>query len=177
MSSETAAASPRSSDRDGFAAWVEPSLRLMTRLAGRLVPAAEVDEVVQNALVRAWMKRDSFDPARGSATTWLLAIMADQARSTRRTLRRRQMLIDHDASPADTVSVDTDPRSERFDAIEGAVARLAGRQQLAVHLHYFLGLSIEQTAQVMGCTDGTVKSTLFDARKRLRSWLGDLGAD
>jgi len=52
-----------------------------------------------------------------------------------------------------------------------AVSRLAGRQRLAVDCFYFVGLSVAETAAVMRCSEGTVKSTLADARKRLRSML------
>ena len=52
--------------------------------------------------------------------------------------------------------------------VEHAVARLSTRQRLAVDCFYFVGLSIGETAAVMGCSEGTVKSTLADARGRLR---------
>ena len=42
-----------------------------------------------------------------------------------------------------------------------------------MHLHYFVGLSVDETAGVMDCAPGTVKSTLHDARTRLRTMLGD----
>jgi DNA-directed RNA polymerase specialized sigma24 family protein len=35
-----------------------------------------------------------------------------------------------------------------------------------------VGLSVAETAAVMGCAEGTVKSTLADARARLRTLLG-----
>jgi RNA polymerase sigma-70 factor (ECF subfamily) len=57
--------------------------------------------------------------------------------------------------------------------LERAIARLAHRQRLAVELHYFIGLGVKEAAQVMGCAEGTVKSTLADARERLRGWLDD----
>jgi RNA polymerase sigma-70 factor (ECF subfamily) len=57
--------------------------------------------------------------------------------------------------------------------LERTIERLSERQQLAVHLHYFVGLGIDDAAKVMGCSPGTVKSTLFDARTRLRKLLGD----
>jgi len=57
--------------------------------------------------------------------------------------------------------------------MERAVCRLPSRQRLAVELHYYLDLPIADVAQVMRCADGTVKSTLSDARARLRTLLGE----
>ena len=45
----------------GFAEWVRPHLPAMARLAARLAPAADRDDVVQEALVRAWTKRRLYD--------------------------------------------------------------------------------------------------------------------
>jgi DNA-directed RNA polymerase specialized sigma24 family protein len=56
-------------DPAAFAQWVGPSLVAMSRLARRLAPEHDPDDVVQDALTRAWQKRRAFDPARGTATT------------------------------------------------------------------------------------------------------------
>ena len=77
-----------------FAEWAEPSLLAMTRLALRLAPDADPEDVVQEALTRAWLKWSQYDPERGTPTTWLLAITADQARTARRTRLRRLRLVD-----------------------------------------------------------------------------------
>jgi RNA polymerase sigma factor (sigma-70 family) len=146
----------------GFAAWVEPELSKMSRLAARLAPGPDRDDVVQEALVRAWRKRDRYDQSRGTAATWLLAITADQARRARRR-RRPSGLVGE-------VSVPSSSPDDRVD-VEAAVARLPRRQRLAVDCFYFAGLSVAETAAVMRCSEGTVKSTLSDARKRLRSLL------
>jgi RNA polymerase sigma factor (sigma-70 family) len=156
-------------DAAEFADWTRPALLSMTRLAKRLAPHADPDDIVQDALARAWVKRDQFDPDRGTATTWLLAIVADQARSSRRARVRRLRVVDDNADVPDAPA----PEHHLDLDLERAVTRLAERQQLAVHLHYFVGLTVDHTAAVMGCTAGTVKSTLFDARSRLRALLGD----
>jgi RNA polymerase sigma factor (sigma-70 family) len=156
-------------DAAEFAEWTRPSLLPMTRLARRLAPHADPDDIVQDALARAWIKRSQFDPDRGTPTTWLLAIVADQARSSRRGRIRRLRVVDDSAevpdAPAHDAVVDVD--------LERAIQHLADRQQLAVHLHYFVGLPVDATADVMACSVGTVKSTLFDARTRLRALLGE----
>ncbi len=59
---------------------------------------------------------------------------------------------------------------DRLD-VEYAVSRLSPRQRLAIDCFYFVGLSVADTAAVMGCSEGTVKSTLSDARERLRPLL------
>ena len=166
-------ADPDGSDAAEFAAWAGPSLTAMRRLARRLAPDADGDDVVQDALTRAWQKRGQFDADRGTPTTWLLAITADQARTARRSRTRRLRLVDDTAPVPDAASHDT-----RADIdLERAIEQLAERQQLSVNLHYFVGLNVEETAAVMGCSAGTVKSTLFDARARLRILLGDSDND
>ena len=157
----------RSDEPDAFGNWAQPSLLAMTRLARRLAPD-DAEDVVQNALLRAWQRWHTFDPSRGTVTTWLLAIVADQARGARRTRARRLRVVDDriaapDAPTADA-SLDVD--------LERAIGALSERQRLAVHLHYFVGLDVAETAAVMECSAGTVKSTLFDARANLRRLLG-----
>lgn len=57
--------------------------------------------------------------------------------------------------------------------LERAVALLPRRQREVVGLRYFAGLSTAETAQALGLSDGTVKSTLSDARARLRLLLAE----
>jgi len=142
-----------------FAAWVEPELAKMSRLAARLAPNADREDVVQEALLRAWRKRDQYDQSRGTPAAWLLAITADQARRARR--RQRPFAL------VGEMIVPGRSSDDRVD-VEAAVTSLPKRQKLAVDCFYYVGLSVAETAAVMGCSDGTVKSTLSDARKRLR---------
>ena len=145
-----------------FAAWIQPHVTAMTRLAARIAPASESDDVVQEALIRAWQKRGTFDPAKGTPSTWLLALTADKARRARQ--RSRPTHEVHEiAAPGVT-------HEARVD-LDRAIGTLAPRQRLAVDCVYFVGLSVAETAAVMDCAEGTVKSTLADARHRLRSLL------
>lgn len=149
-------------DAADFAAWVTPHVPLMGLVAARLGPAGEREDVVQEALLDAWWHRETYDPARGTARVWLLAITARRAR--RRRVPRTVALAEADVAVEDTLG-DVDLRR--------AVERLSGRQRVAVELHYFVGLPVAECAAVMRCAEGTVKSTLSDARSRLRKELGD----
>ena len=143
-----------------FGEWVRPHLRTLANLAARLAPGADRDDIVQDALARAWAKRGQFDSARGSAGAWLYAIMADQAGKARR--RRVARPPVGTPEPPDLAG--------RVD-LARALGRLTRRQRLAVECVYFVGLSVADTAAVMRCAEGTVKSTLADARAKLRVML------
>ncbi len=131
----------------------------MARLAARLAPYGDRDDIVQEALARAWSKRKQFDPRRGTPSGWLLAITADQARKATRRYRPVEALPDQ---------ADGDPHpDERLD-LSALMGRLPARQRLAVDCYYFVGLSVGETAIVMRSPEGTVKWMLSDARRRLR---------
>lgn len=147
-----------------FAEWVSPHLGVMANLAARLTSDAERDDVVQEALLRTWKKRFQYDSTRGSLRTWLLAITADQARRSRRRVRPTSVLAD--------LTMPSLPLDERLD-LESAVSRLPPRMRLAVECFYFVDLSITETAAVMRCSPGTVKSTLADARHHLKELLDE----
>jgi RNA polymerase sigma factor (sigma-70 family) len=157
-----AAASDDERARDEFTDWIQPHVLKMAWLASRLAPRSDSDDIVQEAAIRAWQKREQFDPSRGTPSAWLLAITADQARKANRRRRPTSHLFGLTSRVRDA--------DQRVD-LDFALARLSTRQRLAVECFYFVGLSIAETSAVMGCADGTVKSTLSDARQHLRESL------
>jgi RNA polymerase sigma-70 factor (ECF subfamily) len=148
-----------------FAHWVEPSLPILARYAARQVAADDRDDVVQEALIRAWQRWSTYDESRGTPAGWLVAILADRCRRhrTRRPAAVLVELVDHGVAA---------PSGRDLD-LERAVDGLSRRQRQAVDLHYFVGLDVAAVAEVMGCAPGTVKATLFQARARLRELVGD----
>jgi RNA polymerase sigma-70 factor (ECF subfamily) len=151
-------------ERAAFAELVRPHWGQLCALARRLAPSGDWEDALQEALSAAWRKRAQFDPARGTARNWLLAVVADQARKGFRRVRPRLELVDLPDTPRDS-EADLDLRR--------ALGRLTARQRTAVALHYYLGLPLADVADVMRCSTGTVKSTLSDARTRLRRELGE----
>jgi RNA polymerase sigma-70 factor (ECF subfamily) len=147
-----------------FGDWVTPHLDAMGLLATRLVGAGEGDDLVQDALTRAWLKWDQYDVERGTPRAWLLAIVADRARRSWRRARRTRSLVGNEAVAG--------PDGQRID-VDRAVAALPPRMRLAIECVYVVDLTLAETANVMGISEGTVKSTLSHARDRLRVMLED----
>ena len=150
---------------DGFDAWVRPHLTTLHRYAARQVGPADADDVVQDALMRAWQRRATYDASRGGPLPWLLAIVRD--RSRRHRTRRR---VDLDLAAVG------DPATEDARAdldLERAIRRLPARQREAVDLYYYVGLDVTTVAEVMDCAPGTVRATLHQARGALRTLIGD----
>jgi RNA polymerase sigma-70 factor (ECF subfamily) len=141
-----------------FSDWLRPHWAAMAWLARRQCGAADWEDVLQEALSSAWRKRGQFDPERGTPAAWLLAITADQARRSRRRTRPLLGVLPGRVRPID----------DELDLAD-AIADLSGRQRLAVDCFYFVGLGITETAAVMACSEGTVKSTLSDAGVGLRA--------
>ena len=153
------------SEADSFRSFVTPHLAALRRFASVLVRPADVDDLVQDTLARAWVKHATFDPDRGAPVSWMMAIMADRARKQWRAATPLLGLAERDSPVAepDTATID----------LRRAVDALPTRQRTAIVLHHYLDLPIAETARYMKCSSGTVKSTLSDARKSLAKRLGE----
>lgn len=114
-----------------FELWVSPHLPALRRLAATYAPAADREDLVQDTLVRAWAKRETFDPSRGEAKNWLLAVLADQGR--KRWRRRGPALAPAQGAPT------PGPDSTATD-LRRAVDRLPRRQRETVVLFYYVDL-------------------------------------
>ena len=137
--------------------------------------AAEAEDAAQEGFVKAYRALSRFRPG-APFRPWLLEIVANEARNRRRSAGRRARLElrlagespSGDAAPSpEALLLASERRATLFDAVE----RLPDEQRLAVVCRYFLGLSEEETAAVLGCRRGTVKSRLSRALERMRAEL------
>jgi RNA polymerase sigma-70 factor (ECF subfamily) len=136
--------------------------------------AADAEDAAQEAIVKAFRALGRFR-ADAPFRPWLLAIVANEARNRRRSSRRRESLALRAAaenSPPDTGAASSPDRAllaaELRAQLLEAVERLPDDQRVVVFCRYFLDLSEEETARVLGIRRGTVKSRLSRALDRLR---------
>lgn len=149
---------------DGFADWVSPHLAALAVLAERQVGAAAAADVVQEALLRAWRRWETFRPDRGTPRAWLVAILLDQARRHRTRWRWTNSASQPPASGL------AGPSGDRID-LERAIARLSRRQRQVVTLHYLADLAVTEVATVLGISESSVKAHLSAARAGLKTFL------
>lgn len=138
---------------------------LCLRMSG---DAAQADELVQRAFVRAWERLGSF---RGDAafSTWLHRVAVNVVLEDKRADRRGivRLADDPDDEPRERTPV---PPGTRTD-LERAVAQLPDGARQVFVLHDVEGWPHEDIATAMGVTTGTTKSQLSRARSLLREML------
>ena len=159
----------RATERDTeFVEFVTAQRTALLRMA-RLLTAGDdagAEDLVQTTLTRLYLHwprvRRAGNPV-GYARTSLTHAFVDEQR---RAYKRRELTTD--------VTTDRAVQDEDRDLanlVLGALAQLAPRQRAVVVLRHFLDLDVAETARMLGCTTGTVKSQNAKALDRLRSVL------
>lgn len=143
--------------------------------------AGDAEDAAQEGFVKAFYAIDRF---RSDAPfrPWLLAIVANEAKTRLRSSSRRQKValklaegrLDGDAAPSPEEAALA--RSER-ERVLRALGELGEDDRLVIGYRYFLDLSEKETATALGVRRGTVKSRLSRALRRLRAVMdGEPGA-
>jgi RNA polymerase sigma factor (sigma-70 family) len=138
--------------------------------------AADAEDAAQEGFVKAYRALGRFrsgEPFR----PWLLKIVANEARNRRRSAGRRDALALRAAGAESSGEAAPSPETAALDAerrrgLLAAVETLPDEQRLVIMCRYFLDLSEEETAAVLGVRRGTIKSRTSRALDRLRETYG-----
>lgn len=133
-----------------------------------------MDDVVQEAFVKAWQAIDRFRPG-APFRPWLVRIVANQTRNTVRGRTRREAL----AVRALELRAGPDPAldavaAERERALLAAVRSLRTAEREVVVCRWLLGLDEAETAAALAIPRGTAKSRASRALARLRVQLTEV---
>ncbi|MFC7024537.1 ECF RNA polymerase sigma factor SigK [Promicromonospora thailandica] len=134
-------------------------------------------EVTQEVMVEVWQTASRFDPARGSARTWVATLArrraVDRVRSEQAHRDRDQRDTDlrsHERA-RDVVVEDVERRLEG-SAVRRCLDGLTSTQREAVVVAYYGGLTYREVAERLDAALPTVKSRIRDGLSRLRDCLG-----
>lgn len=159
-------------DEGAFRALVERHIDRAFGLAlGVLKNAADAEDVVQEAVVKAWLNRHAWQFGRAKFSTWLYRVIVNRCIDLRR--RPRGEDIDEVPDQADEAddAIAVIHKREVFGRLDAAMARLPEQQRMAVLLSYYDECSNGEIAEIMGTTVNAVESLLKRGRQRLRDIL------
>ena len=142
---------------------------------------AEVDEVVQDAFLKAFLHLPSFREDL-FFELWFTRILVNACLDRLKAkTRRARWLVPRDAR--DNLAADGPPSNEpspeatllakeRRAHLETSIDRLPARQRTAVIMSYFEGRNAREVSAVMGLNESTVRVHLFRAMRKLRGLVG-----
>ncbi len=147
--------------------------RLARGIVGR---ASEAEDVVQEAYVRAFRHLETF---RGDSalSTWLSRIVINEALGRLRKQKREGRVTDLDAAQAEIIqfpgNASDDPertmaQRQILHLVEEATDRLPAAFRSVFVARVIEGLSMEETAELLGIKPETVKTRLYRARQMVR---------
>ncbi len=170
----------RAGERAAFAILVRRYADVAQRTAAVLGAGADVDDVVQEAFVKAYGALGGFRDG-AEFRPWLLRIVANETRNAQRSVRRRAarersayVAAGGDLLPPLSAVADPERHAQDADALEALrsqVMTLPESQRLVIACRYLLDLDEAETAAVLGVARGTVKSRAHRALRHLRGRL------
>lgn len=126
---------------------------------------SDADDLVQDALIKAWSNKDKFEPGT-NLRAWMFTILRNTYYS--QILRRRREVRDEEGQYAGALKT---PATQEWNlavhALQDALQQLPPEHREALVLVAAAELSYEEAAEICGCPLGTIKSRVNRARARL----------
>jgi len=145
--------------------------RLVYTIALRsLGDVSEAEDVTQWTFVSAWRSRSTFDPAKASLPTWLVAIARRRIADAHRSRAREHRVLDALKGSAEP-AVQEAPDLADAVMVAHEIAQLEPDAQIVVRLAFYDDLTHAQIAERLGMPLGTVKSHVRRSLQRMRTRL------
>jgi len=149
--------------------------RLVFGIALRILnDKSEAEEVVQETFFSLYQKALQFDPAKGSAKSWVVQIAFSRARDRKAHLLRRGFYSGTDIDALnDTLQGRDDIEHEvgvriDFAQLLSAFEDLTQMQRRTLELFYFQGLELREISQRLNEPFGNVRHHFYRGLERLR---------
>lgn len=129
---------------------------------------AAAEDVTAIAFERAYRRRSSFDPKRGSHRGWLFGIARNAALDELRRGKRHAALLTDPPSDAASPEEETETTLRR-ETLRAAMATLSTRERELVALKFFAGLRTAEIAEVIGTGERAAAMRVHRTIEKLRS--------
>ena len=157
-------------DRAEYVEFVSTRLRDLRRLAYALCGDwSRADDIIQGSLTKAYLRWTTVRTSR-DVDQYMRAIVVNTFLSERRRAWSRVRLGE---LPVDAAAPDG-PSIEDRTVLRQALARLPKRQRAVLTLRFIYDLGVDQVAEMLQCSTGTVKSQTAHGLASLRRHLDDM---
>ncbi|MGW2282073.1 sigma-70 family RNA polymerase sigma factor [Streptomyces sp. NPDC001770] len=129
------------------------------------------EDLVQETLVRAWQHPEAFAAPYESMRPWLFTVARRLAIDARRSRQARPAEVSDSVLECASAPLDTADSAVRSLDVRAAVRGLSPEHRAVLEEIYFRGLSVGETAEVLGIPPGTVKSRSYYALRLLQRGL------
>ena len=147
--------------------------RSVLRVASKILQdASEAEDLCQEVFLHLFKKANSFEPSRGSASSWIIQMTYSRALNRRQYLTNRQHYTAHEF---DEQRLEGERRPALADNVfaKSLLSRLRDQltdeQLRTLNLHFFEGYSLREIAEQTGQTIGNVRHHYYRGLERLRS--------
>jgi RNA polymerase sigma-70 factor (ECF subfamily) len=157
-------------DREAFTELTRQSIGKLYAVARLILRDGQrAEDATQEALVAAWRQLSALrDPDRFEAWLRRLLVRACYREAGREQRQRRIVAV---IPPFSSAGPDPGLLIADRDELERGFAGLRPEQRALLVLHYYLGLPVQETSEILGIPVGTVKSRLSRTNQQLRATL------
>ncbi len=149
-------------------------------LLRRMLPQADIEDVLAEVYFQAWRDAASFDAERGSPVTWLLTIARSRALDLLRHRKASPELAagnEHDAVETAVLDapgpVDLLASMQANARLHRALSELSAQERWVLGLAYYREMSHREVSDATGLPLGSVKSLILRAQTKLRALLAE----
>jgi RNA polymerase sigma-70 factor, ECF subfamily len=159
----------RTSEGESFASLYERIFpRVYAYVASMLKDRAATEDVTSQAFERAFRRRRTYRPSRGSREAWIFGIARNAALDELRRRGRRAALEGEPEDLAAPAAEDLADLSLCRESVRAALAALEDRERELVSLKFMGGLSNSEIARVVGLSESNVGTKLHRTITKLR---------
>ena len=144
--------------------------RFAFRVTRQLDP---IEEIINDVMYVVWKRADSFHP-ESRASTWIFGIAYKKClKSMSERLPGEHLELEDAADLIPGIQDSGLQNLEAEDFISVAFGKLPADQRAVLELTYYHGLHYGEIAQIMDCPENTVKTRMFNARKKIKALFPD----
>jgi RNA polymerase sigma-70 factor, ECF subfamily len=133
------------------------------------------EETTQEVYLEVWRSATDYDPAKGSALSWLLTMAhrraIDRVRAEQAGSRRESRYGAATVEPASDVVADSAISGDERRRVAECLGSLTDAQRQCIELAYYGGLTYAEVSQRLAANLSTIKSRIRDALRGLRNCL------